>query len=83
MQTRMWAQLNQLADHHKGSTVVAVSHADTIKAAVAMASGTPLDLFQRYVISPCSATLLLFTGAGPMVLAVNTNGEGLGDLRLA
>lgn len=83
MQTRMWDQLNQLAHHHKGSTIVAVSHADPIKAAVAMASGTPLDLFQRYVISPCSATLLLFTDAGPVVLAVNTNGDGLADIGLA
>ena len=39
---------------HPGQTVVAVSHADPIKAAVALAIGTHLDLFQRIVISPCN-----------------------------
>jgi hypothetical protein len=33
-----------------GGTVVAVSHADPIKAAVALATGVHLDLFQRIVI---------------------------------
>ena len=45
--------------------IVAVSHADPIKAAVAMATGVHLDLFQRIVISPCSITPLLFTAGGP------------------
>ena len=57
-----------------GETVVAVSHADPIKAAVAEAVGTPLDLFQRIVISPCSVTAIALGVAGPMVLAVNSTG---------
>ncbi len=39
------------APRHKGGVVVAVSHADPIKALVAHALGTHLDLFQRIVIS--------------------------------
>ena len=35
-----------------------MSHADPIKAAVAHALGTHLDLFQRIVISPCSVTAI-------------------------
>ena len=35
---------------HPGGTIVAVSHADPIKAAVAHALGTHLDLFQRIVV---------------------------------
>ena len=38
-----------------------VSHADTIKAAVAHAMGTHIDLFQRIVISPCSITAIAYS----------------------
>ncbi|MFN8018121.1 MAG: histidine phosphatase family protein [Acidimicrobiales bacterium] len=58
-------------------TVVAVSHADPIKAAVAHALGTHLDLFQRIVVSPCSITAILRTAGGPIVLAVNSTGDDL------
>jgi probable phosphoglycerate mutase len=60
---------------HPGETIVAVSHADPIKAVVAAAAGIPLDLMQRLVISPCSISALLFTAGGPAVLAVNTTGS--------
>jgi probable phosphomutase (TIGR03848 family) len=77
MQLRIWNQLGSLVDDHAGQTIVAVSHADPIKAAVAMATGVHLDLFQRIVISPCSITPLLFTPGGPIVLAVNSTGDDL------
>ena len=72
MQTRMNRAVHQLRDRHPGETIVAVSHADPIKAAVADALGTHLDLFQRIVISPCSMTTIAYGSAGPSVLAVNT-----------
>jgi len=80
MQARMWAELERLAAAHPGGKVVAVSHADPIKAAVAMAAGVHLDLFQRIVISPCSITPLLLTHTGPVVLAVNSTGDDLTTL---
>ena len=80
MQLRIWNQLESLVGDHPGQTVVAVSHADPIKAAVAMATGVHLDLFQRIVISPCSVTPLLFTPGGPIVLAVNSTGDDLRTL---
>lgn len=80
MQLRIWNQLETLVGEHPGSTVVAVSHADPIKAAVAMATGVHLDLFQRISISPCSITPLLFTTGGPIVLAVNSTGDDLRTL---
>jgi len=83
MQQRIWDQITTLVDHHRGQTIVAVSHADPIKAAVAMACGTPLDLFQRFVISTCSASLLWFTADGPVVMAVNSNGDSLAEMKLA
>lgn len=80
MQLRIWNELERLVAAHPGQRVVAVSHADPIKAAVAMATGVHLDLFQRIVISPCSVTPLLFTPGGPIVLAVNSTGDDLRTL---
>lgn len=78
MQGRITGAIARLVAAHPGETVVAVSHADPIKAAVAHAAGTHLDLFQRFVVSPCSVTAILYTTDGPVVLAVNSTG---GDLR--
>ena len=75
MQTRINDTASKLAARHPGETIVAVSHADPIKAAVATAVGTHLDLFQRIVISPCSVTAIAYSPTGPMVLAVNTVGH--------
>lgn len=72
MQERMWSTLHAIAERHRGGTVVAVSHADPIKAAVSMAQGVPLDLFQRTVISPCSVSAIVLGGGRPMVLCVNS-----------
>ena len=71
MQVRMPLACARLRDRHPGGTVVAVSHADPIKAAVADALGLHLDLFQRVVIAPCSVTAVAYAPTGPVVLAVN------------
>jgi probable phosphoglycerate mutase len=75
MQARMVATMADLRARHQGQTVVAVSHADPIKAVVADALGTHLDLFQRIVISPCSVTAINYGPVGPTVLAVNSTGS--------
>ncbi len=80
MQTRIVSTLQALVAAHQGETLVAVSHADPIKAAVAHALGTHLDLFQRIVISPCSVTAIAFGPVGPAVLAVNSTGDDLSEL---
>ena len=74
MQGRIVGTMAKLRERHPGETVVAVSHADPIKAAVADAVGTPLDLFQRIVVSPCSVTAIAYSPFGPIVLAVNSTG---------
>ncbi len=75
MQTRICTAIGKLRAAHPGETVVAVSHADPIKAAVAHAMGTHLDLFQRIVVSPCSVSAILYGNDGPIVLAVNSTGD--------
>jgi probable phosphoglycerate mutase len=72
MQARMVTTLAELCAGHPNQTVVAVSHADPIKAAVADALGSHLDLFQRIVVSPCSVTAISYGMTGPTVLAVNS-----------
>ena len=83
MQTRMVDAVARLVDANRGGTVVAVSHADPIKALVAHAMGTHLDLFQRIVVSPCSITAILYSAGGPAVLTVNSTGEDLTSLALS
>ena len=81
MQTRMADAVDRIRRRHAGKTVVCVSHADPIKALVAHATGTPLDLFQRIVISTCSVTAIMYTDSSPIVLTVNSTGASLKDLR--
>jgi probable phosphomutase (TIGR03848 family) len=81
MQTRISDTVTRLAQQHRGETIVCVSHADPIKAAVAAALGTHLDLFQRIVISPCSITGVTYGVAGPVVLTVNSVSGDLAALK--
>jgi probable phosphomutase (TIGR03848 family) len=75
MQTRITSAIAELADRHRGSTIALFSHADPIKAAVAHALGTHLDLFQRISISTCSVTAIAYGPSGPNVLTVNETGN--------
>lgn len=82
MQARIVGSVETLRDAHAGGVVVCFSHADPIKAAVAHALGTPLDLFQRIFISPGSVSAISYTdGQDPAVLMVNSTSEPLSALR--
>ena len=65
MQSRMVSAIDRLRAAHPGGVVVCVSHADPIKAAVAHAMGTHIDLFQRIVISPARSPPSPIGMAGP------------------
>ncbi|MCX6511523.1 MAG: histidine phosphatase family protein [Actinobacteria bacterium] len=82
MASRSFEAVLEIAAAHRGQTVVAVSHADPIKAILANALGTPLDLFQRYVVSPCSISTIVVSSGGCHVLAVNQTAS-LNDLALS
>ena len=71
MQARIAGQVAELVACHPGETIVCVSHADPIKAALAQSLGTPLDLFQRIVVGPCSTSAVLHDAERPTVLHVN------------
>jgi probable phosphoglycerate mutase len=81
MQNRIVGTLDRLRAAHPGGVIVCVSHADPIKAAVAHALGTHIDLFQRIVISTCSVTAIAYGMGAPAVLTVNSTGGSLAELR--
>lgn len=58
----------------------AVSHGDVIKAVVADALGTHLDLFQRIAISPGSVSVITYGSHRPTVHHVNDLGSDLSAL---
>ncbi len=72
-QVRMVSAIEEIAASHTAKqTVAVVSHADTIKAAVAWFLGTPLDTFQRIHVSPASVTeVVLRKGHAPFIVRVN------------
>jgi probable phosphoglycerate mutase len=76
MQARITGALARLVERHRGGAVVAVSHADPIKAALAHALGMHLDLFQRLAIAPGSVTTIAYGPGGPAVLGVNALADG-------
>lgn len=78
MQGRIVGATRRLVAAHPGQTIVLVSHADPIKAALNEALGAHLDQFQRIVVSPCSISAVAYGDLGTVVLAVNTTA---GDLR--
>jgi probable phosphomutase (TIGR03848 family) len=81
MQHRIVSAIDRLRAAHSGGTIVCVSHADPIKAAVAHALGTHLDLFQRIVISTCAVSIIVYGTGAPAVLAVNSTGGSLKELQ--
>ncbi len=74
MQSRMIGALEDLVVQHPHETVVVVSHADPIKAAIAHYAGMHLDLFQRISVSAASVTVLEFHAFGVMLLKYNDTG---------
>lgn len=75
-QLRAVDAIEQIVERHRKQTVVAVSHADVIKAVVAFYLGMPLDSFQRLVVAPASVTVLqLGSGARPALLRFNDDGQ--------
>ena len=79
LQARLTDTVEKICRSHPGEIVVAVSHADCIKAVLASALGVPLDLFQRIVVSPCSISTVVYGSEGPFVqtMGATTGSAGL------
>ncbi|MGH9171782.1 MAG: histidine phosphatase family protein [Acidimicrobiales bacterium] len=74
MQARLADVVARYRSKHPGEVVVAVSHADCIKAALATALGVPLDLFQRIMVGTCSTSVVSYGADATIVHAVNSYG---------
>ncbi|MBZ5584258.1 MAG: histidine phosphatase family protein [Acidobacteriia bacterium] len=70
-QARVVAELESLRERHPGETVAVVSHADSIRAALAYYLGVPIDLYQRMECLPASFSVLRLSEEGPMVAGLN------------
>jgi probable phosphoglycerate mutase len=71
-QHRAITAVETLAAEHGDDVVVAVSHADIIKAVAAHYLGMPLDTFQRLIVQPASiTTIILHERHPPMIAGLN------------
>jgi probable phosphoglycerate mutase len=75
VQARIVALLERLRAEHAEGCVALVSHADVIKAALAYALGSPIDLMQRIEVQTASVSTLVLDQGSPRVLNVNVTGE--------
>lgn len=74
-QFRAVQAIEELAARHEKEMIVVVSHSDVIRLLLAHYLGVHIDLFQRLVISPASASVLaLGPEGGVRVLRVNDDG---------
>lgn len=81
MQQRATSAIRRWNAHFGEKSVYAVvSHGDVIKAILADALGTHLDLFQRICVDPCSISIVDYTTERPFVLRSNDVGSDLSFL---
>ena len=71
VQNRIVKEIESLAVQHGGARVAIVSHADVIRAAVAYFAATPIDLIERFVISPCSVSVVTVNEESATLLTIN------------
>jgi broad specificity phosphatase PhoE len=75
VQNRIVKELERLALQHQDARVAIVSHADVIRAAVAYFAATPIDLVERFEISPCSVSVIALNSESATLLSINNTFE--------
>jgi broad specificity phosphatase PhoE len=71
VQTRVIGWMTGLASTHPGTILLAVTHAEVIRSAVATYAGISLDLALRLEIAPSSITELRLGAGAPVIVRVN------------
>jgi probable phosphoglycerate mutase len=66
-------EIDRLAHEHRDARVAIVSHADPIKAVIGYFAATPIDLIQRFEISPCSVSVITLDEEGPRISRINAD----------
>jgi probable phosphoglycerate mutase len=71
VQSRAVTAIEQIRVQHANQMIALYSHGDVIRTTLAHYLGTPLDLFQRIVVSTASVSILSFVNDMPAVLGIN------------
>ncbi len=71
VQSRVIKRLAEIAAQRTGRTVLIVTHADVIRAALVFFGGIPLDLFLRFQIEPASVSIVRLAGSDVSIQCVN------------
>jgi probable phosphoglycerate mutase len=74
VQTRLVAAIDAIIAAHPNAIVVAVSHADPIKAALAHYLGLDLNNYQRLAIDPASVSVIFFGKHRSLLYRLNDKG---------
>ena len=72
VQNRIVKEIEELALHYGKAQVAIVSHADVIRAAVAHFAAIPIDMIERFEISPCSVSVVAVDLDSAKLLTVNS-----------
>jgi probable phosphoglycerate mutase len=75
VQNRMVNEIDRLTREYDEGRVAMVSHADLIRAVVAYFTATPIDLIERFEISPCSVSVVAINHQDVTVLTINNRGS--------
>jgi probable phosphoglycerate mutase len=73
VQNRVVKEIDRLTREHREGRVAIISHADPIKAVVGYFAATPIDLIQRFEISPCSVSVISVDEEGPRITRINAD----------
>jgi probable phosphomutase (TIGR03848 family) len=71
VQFRLIKSIEEIASRHATGRVALVAHSDVIKLVVTHYAGVHLDLFQRFVISPASISIITLNRLGPRIIRIN------------
>lgn len=74
-QLRMIKGLEKLHAQYQNNVVAVVSHADTIKSAIAFYAGIPIDMCCRIEISPASISIIELHEESARILLLNGTGQ--------
>ena len=72
VQNRIVKEIETLAVQHEKARIAIVSHADVIRAAVACFAAIPIDLIDRFEISPCSVSVVSIDRDNATLLTINS-----------
>lgn len=76
VQARMASAMEEFRRRHADEMIAVVSHAEPIRALLALFLGIPLDLIDRFEISPASISTVRLSECAPVVLGINHSASG-------